>query len=121
MKKTTLFTAFALIFMSAECLAGVTFIVDSPQHSTRNQGNSTNYTSPTMPTQSPETICRSKGYNREGCPSGLYGLKPCPENGSFYQYCCPNENKYTPEQCIQQGMVAFGGGCHGLYACKAAQ
>ena len=120
MKKIALFTALTLVFMTANCLAGVTFIVDSPQHTSRNSGGSGYHnTNPTAPTQpSPETICRSRGSNRNGCPSGQYGLIPCPESGNFYKYCCPEENRYTPEECEQQGMVAVGGGCHGLYTCN---
>ena len=126
MKKITLLVIFALAFMSAECLAGVTFIVDSPQHASRNSGGSSHYTpgyTPpvTPPVQTNETICRSKGYNRNSCPSGQYGVLTCPEDSSYYKYCCPNENRYTFEECQQQGMGVAGAGCHGLYACQPAQ
>ena len=124
MKKITMLVAFALIFISAECLAGVTFIVDSPQHSSRSSGGSSGYSDPfpSTPTPpSPETICRRNGYNRNNCPAGQYGVLSCPEDSSFYKYCCPEENRYTPAECEQQGMVAVGAGCRGLYACQPTQ
>ena len=122
MKKFALMTAVALVFMSAECFAGVTFIVDSPQHASRSSGNSGNYnSSPSFPTITPpssESICRSKGYNKNSCPAGQYGVLPCEDDTSYYKYCCPNENRYTPSECEAQGKRAVGGGCHGLYACQ---
>ena len=126
MKKITLLATLALVFLSAECFAGVTFIVDSPQHSNNsasNNGYTPSYTPPSQPpaTQSTETICRNKGYIRNSCPAGQYGVRLCPDDTNYFTYCCPNENKHTPQECEQQGMVAGSYNCHGLYACQPAE
>ena len=122
MKKITLLAALALVFFSAECLAGVTFIDHSPQHSSSNNGSShytPSYNPPaTPPAPTTETICRNKGFNRSSCPNGQYGVFVCSDDSNFFKYCCPNENKYTIQECEAQGMTAVGAGCHGLYACQ---
>ena len=88
MKKIILFIFASLIFFSANSLAGVTFIVDSPQHSSR-------FDQPSQPSSSEK--CIQAGYNKDSCPDGSYANMKCPYNLSYFKYCCPKqfENDYS--------------------------
>ena len=110
MRKFTI-VFFSLMFLTQAALAGVRFIVDSPSHTKRDRLNSS-YISASV------KKCQASGYSKTYCPRGEQGVDFCPQNSRYFRYCCPNEYAYTKKECAEQGMRAYGSGCHGYYECR---
>lgn len=98
MKKIILLTFASLIFCTADCLAGVTFIVDSAQHSSRSASTNSNNTNTPAQFNNSER-CIQSGYNKSSCPDGSHATIQCPYNQSYFKYCCPTQFGNDFSQC----------------------
>lgn len=98
MKKIILLAFISLVFYTADCLAGVTFIVDSAQHSSRSAStNSQGQNTPGQPNNSER--CVQLGYNKNSCSDGSYPNLKCPYDQSYFKYCCPTQFENNFSQC----------------------
>lgn len=61
--------------------------------------------------------CENEGYKILTCEEGFYPVTPCPYNPYYYKECCPEEYKYTPQECYDQKKSPSTYNCGGYYAC----
>ena len=91
MKKIISLAFLSFVFFATECLAGVTFIVDSPQHSSRVTGSHSGGSgSPDGSGNNSAQQCMQSGYGKTSCPEGKFAVERCSYNSSYFKYCCPN-------------------------------
>lgn len=65
-----------------------------------------------------KTRCGSEGYTYSKCSNGFFLADPCPYDYSFYANCCPDNYRYTAEECRAQGKTLGTYSCGGFYKCE---
>ncbi len=115
MKKFTLLiiTFCFLHYSSAE--AGIRFIMDTDA-AIRGGDSSLSGSIPDN-TESKEQ-CIEQGYNKTSCSEGFFLADSCPYAPEYYANCCPDEYKYTREECISQNKPIGTYSCGGYYKCS---
>ncbi|MBQ8785700.1 MAG: hypothetical protein IJZ59_06660 [Alphaproteobacteria bacterium] len=110
--KTALILSVALFSTNAD--AGVRFLVDSPTHTHRDvlKGDAGTKI---------KRMCNNRGYTRTNCRQGEVALEYCPQDSSYFKYCCPEEFSSTKEECYDAGLEPSSRSCHGYYRCEATE
>lgn len=90
--------------------AGVTFLpATGGSVGSSNKGNAS---------QSSDQKCISEGYSRTSCGNGQILADQCPYNRSYYKSCCPEDYRFTKEECTRAGLRYSSNSCGGLYRCR---
>jgi len=108
MKNISLIFAAVLLFGATQSFAGVTFLPATD--GAVGSGSSSGYTSS-------EQRCRSQGYTRTSCGAGQILVGECPYDSSYFQSCCPEEYRFTKEECLEAGLHYSESNCAGFYKC----
>lgn len=95
--------------LSSAVNAGVTFL-PAASSSVGSTGHSS--------AQSSDQKCISAGYSRTSCAKGQILSEQCPYNSSYYKRCCPEDYRYTKEECTRAGLRPSARKCGGLYSCQ---
>lgn len=97
--------------------AGVRFLVNGPEtqynDSFRDEDSSSNY----QASRSEITKCENAGYIYKSCDRGMILRKRCPYHSSYYAECCPEDYRYSPQDCYQMNKTTSTYTCGGFYAC----
>ncbi len=72
------------------------------------------FSAPDFTDKSVET-CKSLGFNKTSCASGVPG-NTCPYNSSYFSQCCDERYKYSKSQCVYPNTIS-GDSCGGKYMC----
>ena len=107
--KTALILSVTLFAANAD--AGVRSIVDSPTHTHRDvlKGDAG---------LKIRRMCNNRGYTKTNCKRNEVALEFCPQNSSYFKYCCPEGFSSTAEECYEAGMEPSSRSCHGYYRCE---
>ena len=110
--KTALILSVALFTSNAD--AGVRFLVDSSTHTHRDtlKGDSG---------LKIKKMCNNRGYTKTNCKRNEVALEFCPQNSSYFRYCCPEGFSSTKEECYDAGMKPGSRSCHGYYRCETPE
>lgn len=128
MLKQTILCLFLLSIMMTSAQAGIRFIAnDSASSSGSSSGTSGSgsgqggikptYREPTFEIDYAKQ-CRQAGFVHQSCESGYRPIGECPYMNGYYMGCCPNQYKYTAEQCIAARMKPSANACMGYYYCE---
>ena len=90
--------------------AGVTFLPAA--------GGSVGSSGKPSAAQTSEQKCKSAGYSRTSCGNGQILADQCPYNRSYYKSCCPEDYRFTKEECTRAGLRYSSNSCGGLYRCR---
>ena len=106
--------ALLIVFFAANANAGVRFLIDSPTHTHRDvlKGDAGIKIKKT---------CNNRGYNKTECRRNEVALEFCPQNSSYFKYCCPEGFSSTKEECYDAGLEISSTSCHGYYRCETPE
>ncbi len=133
MIKQIIVVLFFLMVSSTASEAGIRFIANDSSSSAgsssglqNNSGSGTGsgsggirptYREPTFEVNYAQQ-CKQAGFTYQKCPEGYRPIGECPYSSGFYMGCCPNQYKYTAEQCIAARMRPSQSSCMGYYYCE---
>lgn len=131
MIKQVILVLFILMASSTASEAGIRFIAnDSASSAGSSSGSGTSsgsgsgsggirptYREPTFEINYAQQ-CNQAGFTYQTCPDGYRPIGECPYANGFYMGCCPNQYKYTAEQCIASRMKPSQNSCMGYYYCE---
>lgn len=111
MKKVKLICLVSALILgiSGSALAGVTFLPAA--------GGGVGSSSKSSTSQSSDQKCLNEGYSRTSCGNGQVLTKQCPYNNNYYKSCCPEEYKFTKDECTNAGLRYSSNSCGDLYRC----
>lgn len=119
MKKLLLLTSLICFFYTTETSAGIRFIMDTNAGIKDSNKTNDSYQSDTENYDAVNTdSCLAEGYNKTSCEAGFFPADPCPYNSGYYANCCPEEYKYTKQDCISQNKTFSTFSCGGYYKCN---
>lgn len=107
----------AITMITPSSYAGVRFLVNGPEtqysDTFKDDAPSNNY----QASRSEITKCENAGYRYKRCKPGMILRKKCPYHSSYYAECCPEDYKYSPQDCYQMNKTTSTYTCGGFYAC----
>ncbi len=108
MKKLNLIFAVVLLLGATQASAGVTFLpaAEGAVGSTGGSG-----------VADPAQRCRNQGYTLTSCGAGQILVGECPYDHSYFRNCCPEEYRFTKEECLEAGLYYSQSNCAGFYKC----
>ena len=56
-------------------------------------------------------------YTKTSCPSNQVGRIACPNNSSYFKFCCDAKYQFTIQECKKYGLRYSTTSCAGLYEC----
>lgn len=99
-----------ICFYTNQALADIRFIMDTPASPQYNSQDK-NYD------LDKQSLCIENGYNKTSCSEGFILAEVCPYLSTYFANCCPEEYRYTKEECQSQNKTAGPYNCGGYYKC----
>lgn len=105
-----IFYTLILCVYSSHANADIRFIMDTPA-SSQYDSEEKNYN------LDKQTLCTQNGYTKTSCSEGFILADVCPYLSNYFATCCPEEYRYTQEQCQAQNKNIGPYTCGGYYKC----
>lgn len=61
--------------------------------------------------------CIDSGFTMEKCPANYIPVYPCPLNNRYFRDCCPQEYRFSANNCYEKGMIPSVESCLGFHSC----
>ncbi len=119
MKKLIFLTVISLFLYHPTTNAGIRFIMDTDagiSGGSNSKKTTDSYQNDNYNTDG-KSLCLAEGYSKTSCEEGFFPADPCPHSFGYYANCCPEEYKYTKQDCISQNKTFSTFSCGGYYKC----
>lgn len=117
-KKLFFLSLTACVLLCHSLQAKVRFIMEKPDSdygsSFSNSDSSSNNNYDSNPIMN---RCEEAGYTKIHCDVGMVLRNPCPYISGYYADCCPEDYRYSANECRRQGKTTSTYSCAGYYAC----
>ena len=104
----------SVILLASNANAGVRFLVDSSTHTHRDALKADGGLKI-------KRMCNNRGYSKTECKKNEVALEFCPQDSSYFKYCCPEGFSSTKEECYEANMEPSARSCHGYHHCETLE